>query len=322
MWSGRVAVTHSHPGGVDGLGGGGITHYWATGDGCAVVSPSCDQEQPHQQHRLPHGLGPRRGRRAWLGRRRRRLAAEGGSLGNSLSIGVCGTFGGGGGNGFSPHVTRLHLPPPHFWPMRGSTARVPSHGCLAYRRIGEASNPGPPDPNVVPPTHHSAPGRTPRPTGEPRDHLGDGLGDDGAHSEVWDDERLCALLDSFEREPGDCTVMCDDSFDLPYPLCDVPSPPSPQREGDHTMVQEAHCGAMHYTLDDPFGDDDWEMDDGASPRSTLAADRAWESPPSEGDLAAAMDVGSDPQGLFGNVAFVASRRFNGRRQGYVFRTGD
>jgi hypothetical protein len=64
------------------------------------------------------------------------------------------------------------------------------------------------------------------------------LGDDDAHSEVWDDDRLGAFLDEVEQGvhahgPNEM----QDEYDLPYALYDGPAPP---RSGGASLPATPH----------------------------------------------------------------------------------
>ncbi len=307
--------TRRGTGGVAWSGGGAQVN----GGGSVVVSPPCDQEQQRQQRPRPQPLAqqPRR-----FGRRSESTGLGGGiSLGISYRGCVCDTSVGGGG--CPPHSTPSPLHPPVLPRASRSTGRVPSRGPRKHSRIGEADTPGPPHADVVPPTHLSAPRPAPAPAWEPVNHLGD----DDAHSEVWDDERLNAFLDDVERGAhADVQHETQSQPDLPYALYDD-SPPSHDVD---TSLRDASLlpppatprAVVAMDLDDPFGHVGECGDDEDDAICDLAADLAWDAPPRDGDVLQAMHVDEGPVDHYGNVAFIAARRFDGRKEGYVFQVGD
>ncbi len=75
-------------------------------------------------------------------------------------------------------------------------------------------------------------------------------------------------------------------------------------------------------LDDPFGEVGWCGDDEDDAIGDLAVGLPWDLPPSDGDVLQAMHVDEGPVDHHGNVAFIAARHFDGRKEGYVFHVGD
>ncbi len=145
---------------------------------------------------------------------------------------------------------------------------------------------------------------------------------------MWDDERLRAFLDDVERGPhGGRNHVTQDEFDLPCALYDGPPSPwhggAPPRDTDRAGPRGgADPAAVEMDLDDPFGENACGGDDEDDTMCDLAVDVAWGAPPEYGDVLRAMYTDEGPVDHYGNVAFIAAQRFDGRREGYVFRVGD